>query len=39
METLRFIADNASLILYLTVQHISIVGVAVGLAILSRSYA
>jgi osmoprotectant transport system permease protein len=35
METLQFIVDNASLILFLTVQHVSIVGVAVGLAILT----
>lgn len=35
METISFIFDNLDLILSLTVEHISIVGVAVGLAILT----
>jgi osmoprotectant transport system permease protein len=34
METLAFMRDNASTILFLTGQHVSIVGVAVSLAIL-----
>lgn len=35
METLSFMRDNAHTILFLTGQHVSIVGVAVGLAILT----
>ncbi|EKV31865.1 L-proline glycine betaine ABC transport system permease protein ProW [Caenispirillum salinarum AK4] len=35
METVGFIADNLDLIAALTVEHVSIVGVAVGLAILT----
>ena len=35
MDTLRFIYANLGLIGHLTVQHISIVGVAVGLAVLT----
>ena len=35
METLSFMRDNARTILFLTGQHVSIVGVAVGLAILT----
>jgi len=35
VETISFIFDNLDLILSLTVEHISIVGVAVGLAILT----
>ena len=35
MDTIRFAADNIPLILYLTFQHVTIVGVAVGLAILT----
>jgi osmoprotectant transport system permease protein len=35
METIGFVANNIDVILALTVEHISIVGVAVGLAILT----
>ena len=35
METLKFIIDNLPIIGYRTVQHVSIVGVAVGLGILT----
>jgi len=35
VETLSFMRDNAHTILFLTGQHVSIVGVAVGLAILT----
>jgi osmoprotectant transport system permease protein len=35
METLAFMRDNMGTILFLTGQHVSIVGVAVGLAILT----
>jgi osmoprotectant transport system permease protein len=35
METLAFMRDNTGTILFLTGQHVSIVGVAVGLAILT----
>lgn len=35
MELLNFIADNASLILTLTLEHISLVALAVGIAILT----
>jgi len=35
LDTIRFAADNIPLILYLTFQHVTIVGVAVGLAILT----
>jgi osmoprotectant transport system permease protein len=35
METLSFMRENAQTILFLTGQHVSIVGVAVGLAILT----
>jgi osmoprotectant transport system permease protein len=35
METIGFVANNIDVILGLTVEHISIVGVAVGLAILT----
>ena len=35
METLAFMRDNVATILFLTGQHVSIVGVAVGLAILT----
>jgi osmoprotectant transport system permease protein len=35
METIGFVANNIDFILALTVEHISIVGVAVGLAILT----
>lgn len=35
METIRFIADNLPLIGQLTIQHLAMVGMSVGLAILS----
>ncbi len=35
METLRFIAENLPLIGQLTLQHLGIVAVAVGLAVLT----